>query len=146
MLLKCYTQYVSKFGNLSSSHRTRKGQFSFQSQRRKISNNVQTIVQLYSFHKLASLCSKLFILAFSNMWTKNLQIYKLGFKEAAEPEIVLPTFFFLWIMEKGKEFQKSIYFCFTDYAEAFDCVDYNKLWKILKKMGIPDHLTCMQVK
>ena len=48
-----------------------------------------------------------------------------------------------WIMEKEREFQKNIYFCFIDYAKAFDCVDHNKLWKILKEMGIPDHLTCL---
>ena len=48
-----------------------------------------------------------------------------------------------WIMEKAREFQKIIYFCFTDYAKAFDCVDHNQLWKILKEMGIPDHLTCL---
>ena len=48
-----------------------------------------------------------------------------------------------WIIEKAKEFQKNIYFCFIDYSEAFDCVGHNKLWKILKKMGIPDHLTCL---
>ena len=47
-----------------------------------------------------------------------------------------------WIIEKAREFQKSIYFCFIDYAKAFDCVDYNKLWKILKEMGIPEYLTC----
>ena len=47
-----------------------------------------------------------------------------------------------WIMEKAREFQKNIYFCFIDYAKAFDCVDHNKLWRILKEMGIPDHLTC----
>ena len=47
-----------------------------------------------------------------------------------------------WIIEKAKEFQKNIYFCFIDYAKAFDCVDHNKLWKILKEMGLPDHLTC----
>ena len=46
-------------------------------------------------------------------------------------------------MEKAREFQKSIYFCFIDYAKAFDCVDHNKLWKILQEMGIPDHLTCL---
>ena len=46
-------------------------------------------------------------------------------------------------MEKAREFQKSIYFCFIDYNKAFDCVDHNKLWKILKEMGIPDHLTCL---
>ena len=45
--------------------------------------------------------------------------------------------------EKAREFQKNIYFCFTDYAKAFDCVDHNKVWKILKKMGLPDHLTCL---
>ena len=48
-----------------------------------------------------------------------------------------------WIIEKAREFQKTIYFCFIDYAKAFDCVDHNKLWKILKEMGIPDHLTCL---
>ena len=47
------------------------------------------------------------------------------------------------IMEKAREFQKNIYFCFIDYAKAFDCVDHNKLWKILQEMGIPDHLTCL---
>ena len=47
-----------------------------------------------------------------------------------------------WIMENGREFQQNIYFCFIDCAKAFDCVDHNKLWKILKGMGIPDHLTC----
>ena len=48
-----------------------------------------------------------------------------------------------WIMEKAREFQKDIYFCFIDYAKAFDCVDHQKLWKILQKMGVPDHLTCL---
>ena len=48
-----------------------------------------------------------------------------------------------WIVEKAREFQKNIYFCFIDYAKAFDCVEHKKLWKILKEMGIPDHLTCL---
>ena len=48
-----------------------------------------------------------------------------------------------WIIEKAREFQKNIYFCFVDYTKAFDCVDHNKMWKILKVMGIPDHLTCL---
>ena len=48
-----------------------------------------------------------------------------------------------WIIEKAREFQKNIYFCFIDYAKALDCVDHNQLWKILKEMGIPDHLTCL---
>ena len=48
-----------------------------------------------------------------------------------------------WIMEKAREFQKNIYFCFSNYAKAFDCMDHNKLWKILREIGIPDHLTCL---
>ena len=48
-----------------------------------------------------------------------------------------------WIIEKARKFQKNIYFCFINYAKAFDCMDHNKLWKILKQMGIPDHLTCL---
>ena len=60
---------------------------------------------------------------------------------AEEPEIKLPTS--AGIMEKAREFQKNIYFCFSDYTKAFDCVDHNKLWKILTEMGIPDHLICL---
>ena len=48
-----------------------------------------------------------------------------------------------WIIKKAREFQENIYFCFIDYIKAFDCVDHNKLWKILKEIGIPDHLTCL---
>ena len=48
-----------------------------------------------------------------------------------------------WIMEKAREFEKNIYFCFIDYAKAFDCMDHNKLWEIVKDVGIPDHLTCL---
>ena len=61
---------------------------------------------------------------------------KLDLEKAAQPDI-------RWIIEKAKEFQKNIYFCFIDYAKAFDCVDHYKLWKILKEMGIPDHLNCL---
>ena len=50
-----------------------------------------------------------------------------------------------WIIEKAREFQKKNYFCFVDYTKAFDCVDHNKMWKILKVMGIPDHLTCLLI-
>ena len=63
---------------------------------------------------------------------------KLDLEKAEEPEIKLPTSSGI---EKARKFQKNIYFCFIEYAKAFDCVDHNKLWKILKEMGIPDHLT-----
>ena len=59
-----------------------------------------------------------------------------GFRKGRDPVANIR-----WIMEKGREFQKNIYFCFIDYAKAFDCVDHKKLWKILKQMGTPDHLT-----
>ena len=65
---------------------------------------------------------------------------QVGFTKAEEPEIKLPT---SAGSSKNQEFQKNIYFCFIDYAKAFDCVDHNKLCNILKEMGIPDHLTCL---
>ena len=68
-------------------------------------------------------------------------MFKLVLERAEEPEIKLPTS--SASSEKAREFQKNIYFCFIDYAKVFDCVDHNKLWKILKEMGIPDHLTCL---
>jgi len=71
----------------------------------------------------------------------NFQIFKLVLEKAEEPEIKLPTSAGSW--KKAREFQKNIYFCFIDYAKAFDCVHHSKLLKILKKMGIPGHLTCL---
>ena len=68
-------------------------------------------------------------------------MFKLVLEKAEEPEIKLPTFAGSW--KKQESFRKNIYFCFIDYAKAFDCVDHNKLWKILKEMGIPDHLICL---
>ena len=70
----------------------------------------------------------------------NFQMFKLDLEKAEEPEIKLPT---STGSSKKQEFQKYIYFCFIDYAKAFDCVENNKLWKILQEMGIPDHLTCL---
>ena len=67
-------------------------------------------------------------------------MFKLVLEKAEEPEIKLPTS--AGIIEKAREFQKNIYFCFIDYAKTFDCVNHKKLWKILQEMGIPDHLTC----
>ena len=70
-----------------------------------------------------------------------LPVVQAGFRKAEEPEIKLPTS--AGSSKKEREFQKNIYLCFVDYAKAFGCVDHNKLWKILKEMGIPDHLTCV---
>ena len=71
----------------------------------------------------------------------NIQMFKPDLEKAEKPETKFSTSF--WIIEKAREFQKNIYFSFIDYAKAFNCVDHSKLWKILKEMGIPDHLTCL---
>ena len=118
MLWKCCTQHASKFGKLSSGHKTGKGQFSFQAQRRVMPKNVQTTTQLRSSHMLAKWSSKFSKWVFNSTWTVNFQMFRLVFKKVEEPEIQLPT---CWIIKKAKEFQKNIYFCFIDYAKAFDC-------------------------
>ena len=73
------------------------------------------------------------------MWTVNFQMFKLDLEKVEEPEITLPTSVDHW---KSKRVPEK-HFCFIDYAKAFDCVDHNKLWKIPKEIGIPDHLTCL---
>ena len=91
MLLKCCTQYASKFGKLSNGEITGKGQFSFQSQRRAMSKNVLTTMQLYSSHLLARQCSKFSKPGFSNTWTMNFQMFKLDLQKSEKPEIKLST-------------------------------------------------------
>ena len=75
------------------------------------------------------------------MWTMNFQIFNLVLENTEEPKIKFPTS--SGSSKKASKFQKNIYFCFIDYAKAFDCVDHNKLWKILKEMVIPHHQTCL---
>ena len=139
MLWKCYTPYASKFGKLSSGHRTGKGQFLFQSQRKAMPKNVQTTAQLHSSHTLANASVMLKILQVSLQQYINCELpdVQAGFRKGRRTRDQIAN---IWrIMEKAREFQKNIYFCFIDYAKAFDCVDHNKPWKILKEIGIPDH-------
>ena len=91
MLWKCCTQHVSKFGKLSSGHRTEKRQFSFQYQRKAMPKNVQTMAQLHASHTLVKWCSKFSKPGFSNTWTMNFQMFKLALEKTEEPEIKLPT-------------------------------------------------------
>ena len=93
MLLKCCTQYASKFGKLSTVHRTGKGQFSFQSQRKAMLKNVQATTQLYSSRKLANQYSKFSKWGFNFTQTGNFQMFKLDSENVEEPEIKLPTSF-----------------------------------------------------
>ena len=85
-------------------------------------------------------CLKSCMLGFSIMQTKNFQMSKLGLEKEEEAEIKLPAFV---VSQKAREFQKNTYLYFIGCDKAFDCVDHNQLWKALKEMGIPDHLTCL---
>ena len=91
MLWKCCTIYVSKFGKLISGHRTGKGQFLFQSQRKAMPKNAKTTAQLHSSHTLAKQCPKFSKWGFNSMWTMNFQMFKLDLEKADETEIKLPT-------------------------------------------------------
>ena len=87
-----------------------------------------------------------FVKSYSGVWILVLRVKEIsdvqdGFRKGRRTGDQLANI--CWTMEKAREFQKDIYFCFIDYAKAFDCVDHNKLWKILKEVGIPDHLTCL---
>ena len=108
-----------------SSHKTGKGQFSFQSQRRTMPKNVQSTVQVCSFYMLARLYAKSFKLGFSSTWTDVPARFRKGRETRDQIHWVCGTRDNIhWIMEKVREFQKNIYFCLFDYAKAFDCVDH----------------------
>ena len=151
MLWKCRTQFVSKFGKCSSGHRTWKGQFSFQSQKRTISKKLQTTTQLCSSCMLPRLCSKSLQHGFSSTWTKNFQMYKLGLKKAEEPKIKMPTFVGSW-RKQGNSRKTSTSASLTALKPLTVWILTNwKIlkvwivtnWKILKKTGVTDHLICL---
>ena len=102
--------------------------------------NAQTTAQLHSSYTLAKECSKFSKPGFNNTWTVNSQMFELVLEKTEEPENKFPTS--AGSSKKQESSRKNIYFCFIDYAKAFDCADHSKLWKILKVLGIPDHLTC----
>ena len=99
--------------------------------------NAQTTTQLHSSHTLVML--KILQTRLQQYMNRELPDVQAAFRKGRGTRDQIANI--CWIIEKAREFQKSIYFCFIDYAKAFDCVDYNKVWKILKEMGIPGHLT-----
>ena len=108
--------------------------------KKAVSKNVQITVHLHSFHMLAGLCSKSFKLSFSSMWTEHFQTFKLDFKEAEEPEIKLPTYFGSW-RKQGSSRKTSVSASLTMLKPLTVWIKTN--WKILEKMEISDHLTCL---
>ena len=126
---------------LSSGHRTGKDQFSFQLQRKamqKKSSNYRTIALISHASKEMLKILQARLQQYVNCELPDAQT---GFRKGRGTRHQIANI--RWIIEKAREFQKNIYFCLIDTAKTFDCVDHNKLWKILKETGIPDHLTCL---
>ena len=149
MLLKYCTQYVSKFGKLGSGHRTGKVQSSFQFQKKKKKGNAK-LPQMFkcsNYHTVAliSHASKVMLkilqARLQEYVNQELPDVQAGFRKGRGTRDQIANI--CWIIKKAREFQKNVYFCFVDYAIAFDYMDHNKLWKILQEMRISDHLTCL---
>ena len=142
------TQYSCKFGKVSSGHRTRKGQFSFQSQRKASPMNVQTTTQLHSSYMLAKQCSKFFKSCFNSTWTEDFQMFTLDLEKAKEPEIKLPKS--ARSLKKQESSRKKKYLFLLNWqAKAFDsvdhCVKFLKLWGYQATWPASWEI-CMQVK
>ena len=105
---------------------------------RKISSNYCTIALISNASKVIV---KILQARFQQYVNHEISDVQVGFKKGRGTRDQIANI--RWIIEKARQFQKNIDFCFIDYAKAFDCVDHNKLWKILKEMGIPDHLICL---
>ena len=136
ILWKCCTQYASKFGKLSSGHRTGKDQF--HKRNAKKCSNFRKIILISHASKVML---KILQARLQQYVNRELLDVQAGFRKGRGIRDEIAG---IWqIIKNAREFQKNINFCFIDYAKAFDCVDHNKLWKILKEMGIPDHLTCL---
>ena len=134
ILLKCCTQYASKCGKLSSGHRTGKGFHSNPKERQcKEFSNYCTIVLISHASKVMLKILQSRLQQYVNY---ELPDFHAGCKKCRGTKDQR-------IIKKAREFHKNIYFCFIDYTKAFDCVDHNKLWKILQEMGMPGHLTCL---
>ena len=139
MPLKCCTQYASKLGKFSSGHGTGKVQFSFQSQRKaKECLNICTIALISHASKVMLKILQARLQKYMNCELPDVQT---GFGKCRGTRDQIANIH--WIIEKARDFQKIIYFCFIYYSKAFDCVDHNNCGKNLKDMGIPDNLTCL---
>ena len=140
MMSRCYIQYVSKSERPSSGHGTGKGQSSSQSPRRVVLKNELTIELISCPNKVML---KLLHTRLQHYANQELRDVQAGFRKGKGTRDQIANIH--WIIEKTRELKnkQTNNFCFTDYAKDFDCVDHNKLWKILKEMGISAHLTCL---
>ena len=134
MLWKCCTQYTSKFGKLSHGHRTEKGQFSIPIPKKDNAEECSNYCTIALISHSSKVMLKILQARLQQYVNHELPDVQAGFRKGRgtryEPSNIH------WIIKKAREFQKNTYFCFIDYAKAFDCVDHNKLWKILKECYI----------
>ena len=138
MLWKCCTQYASKFGKFISGWKRSVFIWIPKKGNAKECSNYHTIALISHASKVMLKILQARLQQYVNHELPDIQA---GFRKGRGTRAQIANIH--WIIEKGREFEKNIYFCFIDYAKAFDCVDHNNLWKILKEMVIPDHLTCL---
>ena len=120
---------------------TEKGQFSFQSQRKVMAKNAQNYRTIALISHTCKVMLKILQARLQQYVNRELPDVQAGFRKGRGTRDQIANT--CWIIKRARKFQKNIYFCYIDYAKAFDCVDHNKLWKILQEMGIQDHLTCL---
>ena len=137
MLLKCCTQYTSKFGKFFSDHRTGKGHFHSKGNAKECSNYRTIAIILHD----SKVMLKILQARLQQSMNQELPDVHARFRKGWGTRDQIANIH--CIIKKAREFQKNIYFCFIDYAKAFDCVAHNKLWEILQEMGIPDHPPCL---
>ena len=138
MLLKCFTQYASTFGQLSSGHRTGKDQLSFQSQRKALVKNVQTIALISHTSKVMLKILQVRLQQYVNHELPDVQT---GFRKDRRTRDQNANI--RWILAKARDSRKTSTSALLATPKPLTCVDHNKLWEILQEMGIPDHLTCL---
>ena len=138
--LKCCTQYASKFGKLSSGHKTGKGVFIPIPKKAsaKECSNYCTVALISHSGKVRL---KIIQARLPQYINRELPDVQAGFRKGRRTRGQIANI--RWIIKKAREVQKNIYFWFTDDTKTFDCVDHNKFWKSLQEMRIPDHLTCL---
>ena len=139
MLWKCCTQYASKFGNLSSGHRTGKKSVLISIPKKGNAKECLDYHTIALISHASKVMLKILQARFQQYVNQELSDVQAGCRKGRGTRDQIASI--RQIIEKAREFQKNIYFCFIDYAKGFNCVDQNKLWKITQEMGIQDHLT-----
>ena len=141
MLWKCYTQHASKFVKTQQWTQDWKRSVFIPIKKKGNSKECSNYHTIALISHTSKVMLKILQAKLQQSMNHEIPDVQAGFRKGRGTRDQIANI--RWIIKKAREFQKSIYFCFIDYAKVFDCVDHNKLWKILKEMGIPDHMTCL---